>query len=287
MSDNIENNKNKVDEVEKLKNLPKEELEKLVLNSEEFKLVVEELEGEEYNDSEEDLNLRELVKNWDYIWAINEFFSIIWRFFKWSGEIWYEQFDNIWENIDFDSMEISEIENYIIYTKAKIQKSNSICRKLWYTKLLSNAKDSISKKNNPDADNIDLLIDNVEVGNILLLNKKKDNWVWTKLLRIYEDDNSMDFTHSVLVTEKNWELYITQATLNKEDWTWSGIEETPLKKYLENHKPAEILALKQPDYMKESSLNFAKEKIWLEYDNRACYIMMIIRNKILQYNISK
>jgi hypothetical protein len=72
-------------------------------------------------------------------------------------------------------MDVDKIKSYIIYLETKIKKSNTITRRLSYTKLLSNVKDSISRKKKADLDSTELLFSNIEPGNILLFNKTKDN----------------------------------------------------------------------------------------------------------------
>jgi hypothetical protein len=123
------------------------------------------------------------------------------------------------------------------------------------------------------------LADNVKPGQILLLNKKSDNSYWANLLRSYQSDNPVDFTHSVLVSEnKNGEIMIIHSTIKKESGEWSWVEEIPLKYYLKKHKPIDILALDQTSEMNKKSLEFAREKIGKWYDNKAAISTWLWKN---------
>jgi len=82
---------------------------------------------------------------------------------------------------------------------------------------MSDLKNCVSKLKNPEADQYDIILQNIHPGQILLLNKKADTSKGATLLREYEEDNIADFTHSVLVTEnENHELMIIHSTEHKE-----------------------------------------------------------------------
>jgi hypothetical protein len=102
-----------------------------------------------------------------------------------------------------------------------------------------------------------------------LLNKKSDTSSWANLLRSFEENNPVDYTHSVLVSQnEKWEPTIIHSTMHKESEMWAWVEEIPLKEYLEKYQPSDILVLDQEESMKQKSINFARSKLWKWYDTK-------------------
>lgn len=258
-----------------LQNAPKEDQEKiknLVLDTN-FLTEINKIKTEQwYEDPLQKEWIWELIKKWNYFGAIKEWFRLIWALFWWnSNNPWYEQFRETGKNITFSSMDINNLVSHIEYLQAEVKNTSGVKKKLHLTKILSDAKNTLMDKKNPNEQlkTYDRVCKEVKAGQIILLNKKSDTSSWANLLRSFEENNPVDYTHSVLVSQnEKWEPTIIHSTMHKESEMWAWVEEIPLKEYLEKYQPSDILVLDQEESMKQKSINFARSKLWKWYDTK-------------------
>lgn len=188
---------------------------------------------------------------------------------KWMAPSSNDAFKHTGENIDFANMSESNLKSNIWALENSIKSASSITRSLHLTNILSLAKNSLTQKEkNIDANNAYwLLASNVKVGDVLLINKRKDTSFGAQALRWFEENNPADYTHSILITGVNPVKFI-HSTWHKESWPWSGVEEVNLEYYFKKHKPSDVLVMKQHSPHKENSLKYAKERIGKWYDSK-------------------
>lgn len=288
-----EDQENDLEEQDAIKNNTKEKLntlKEIILDNEYFQEINKIKTDKKFDDPEKKENLAKLIEKWDYTWALNEWLRLILSLFSWDQGSWYQKFEETGKSINRSKMDNDNLVAHIKKLEEEIWTTNGITRKLHITKMLSDAKDTISIKKNPQDSNdkYNLLADNIKPGQILLLNDRSDNSSGANLLRSYEENNPIDFTHTVLVSEnKNGEIMITHSTMKKESSEWAWVEQIPLREYIQKHKPIDILALDQSEEMKQNCMKFAREQIGKWYDYKAALSTGLWKNWKLLWNVSE
>lgn len=91
---------------------------------------------------------------------------------------------------------------------------------MYSTAVLSRIKNQIYQRKQSNetlaSDPVKQCLAQCKPGQILLCNKHKDTSIGATLLRKYDSTNPADYTHSMLLTERNGELMAVHATQNKE-----------------------------------------------------------------------
>lgn len=219
-----------------------------------------------YTDPEFDFNLKEYILQKNYVRAFAETFRLIGSLFSGiqevSGVVKYEKFA---QQVDFSHMTNWQIKQSIVYLQYMMQQEKWLQRNLYLTKLLSNAQDQIYV--DQQFEPYQYLGVQLEVWDVLLMNKRWDSAMGANLLRGYEKENPIDFTHVVLVSEnKDGVIKCIHSTMHKETEEGSGVEEFLLSEYVQKYTPIDFLVLEQMDEMKQKTLDFAHAQIGKGYD---------------------
>lgn len=211
-------------------------------------------------------------KEWGKV--IMEFFSIIWRLFSSKNWIWYSEFNNIdIASLKLDEKNESELKWLINMFEKKIDDTSDIKKDLKFTYLLSNVKNKLLEKKDSVTDKEEQLKKNLEVWDVILLNKevgKKD--IWTKLLEAYDSNYDTDFWHAAIViaTDPLTVRHSTTETWKKSDKNWF-VEEAELNSYLDKCwcKWYDLLSLRPTEDVKNKILSYSEQNMWKWYDNNA------------------
>jgi len=180
----------------------------------------------DYNDTPQEPRISELLKKWDYVKAITRIFDFIGVvFWKWMAPSSHISFEKTASQINFEAMNIETLTATITTLQNDIKSASSITRSLHFTSLLSRAKDNLIKKEQPNIENdsYNLLKNNLQAGDILLINKRKDTSFGAQALRWFDMHNPADYTHSMLVSriDEDGTVWVTQSTQHKESGPWS------------------------------------------------------------------
>ena len=252
----------------------KQELKKLKLSIELDPTIqekIQEIEKSKNFDPEKEPELRDYIESWKRWKAVQEIFNIIWRFFKVDNETWFDEYDNL--DIDLNNKNNDEIQNIIDTLEEKINNTWDIKKDLKFTYLLSQAKNKILE-NWWVEDKKEQLKENIEVWDVILLNKKVDKADHgTKILKAYWKEYETDFTHSAIITNTD-PIKIRHATMSwstagLEKWMW--VEEVELKRYLKKSKVKsyDALILSPQQDIKDKIEAFSNKQIWKKYDLNA------------------
>lgn len=122
-------------------------------------------------------------------------------------------------------------------------------------------------------DKKELLKKNLEVWDIILLNKKvNDKDIWTKLLEAYDNNYDTDFGHAAIIISEN-PLIIRHSTRENsmesdKDWL---VEEVEIEVYLKkcNCSWYDLLLLRPSGELKDKILSFSGQNLWKSYDRNA------------------
>lgn len=219
---------------------------------------------------------KEYVKEWNIMWAVTEALDFIWDMFWsflstknwWTFTREYSNILNNLEDIDFQKMNKSEIEQQIKKLEIKKNSKSDINKKLSITYIISIFKEQLIKKSEPNIDKFWLLERNMTPWTVLLLNKKSKKTKKEKLkskagrlaLENYDDSLDVSFTHSVIVSHIN-PTKIIQSTMSKFWEKWSWVQEIPLKQYLLSYNSVDVLALDMPQENKDKALKYSNQKL--------------------------
>lgn len=236
-------------------------------------------EEEDFHITSEKLNI--YVKNKERGKAIKEIFNIIGRLFwekSWTGFKEFKTIEIEWENINITTLSKEKLEQYILYMKSNILKTQDIKKDLKFTYILSKIKNQLTKINEPwtTMSDYELFSKNIQPGSIILFNKKtKKRDIGADLLKAYDEDFDTDFIHSGIVSdiEKNWAINILHATTDDYQKSWGkwGIRKEPLKKYFERWwvESCDFLVLEPNENNRKKMLTYAQANIGKWYDNNA------------------
>lgn len=242
---------------------------------EELENVFRKIENTEDFDPNSEKVLKEYIQKWERFWAIKEIFKIIGRFFKVNNETWLSEFNDLSEDIkklDLENKTTNELNKIISDFEKQINKTWDIKKDLKLTYILSAVKDKKILKENPNLDKEGLLKNNLEIWDVILLNKKvKKLDSWSKALKAYDGKYDTDFVHSAIITSKD-PIYIRHSTTftAKKTGKWH-VEEVNLFDYLRNSwtESFDLLSLRPDENTKQKILEFSKNNLDKEYDNNA------------------
>ena len=265
-----EGNEELSDLFDDLWNLKDEILSEYNLEEEEKKIIWLILHGPAFQISEK---LRDFINHKKRWKAIFELFKVIWRLVSEKNEIWFNEFANLdIESLKLDKKGENKLKELIKMLEKMINSVWDIKKNLKFTYLLSAVKNKVLEKKDSITDGEELLKKNLEVWDIILLNKKVEKKdIWTRLLEAYDDNYDTDFWHAAIVILTD-PLNIRHSTAFASDGgkIWR-VEETLLRSYLERCKCLwyDLLALRPLKDIKDEILEFSKKNLWKDYDSNA------------------
>lgn len=214
----------------------------------------------------------------------NSIFEMTRQLFKKDERFWFSEFDDICEETENLLKWIENEENaLLILNNLKRQleydinvEKNVECR-LALCKILSIVKDKISLLNWVVNDPIELLKQNLKIWDIILINKKLNTFdIWSDALKFFDEKFLTDFTHVLIFIwfDENWNIMVRHSTTETERLHKIWVEETSFLSYLFDSdrcdaKYCDILVLRPIPEIRQSILDFSKDKIWCWYDSKA------------------
>lgn len=213
----------------------------------------------------------------------NSIFEMTRQLFKKDERFWFSEFDDICEEAENLLKWIENEENaLLILNNLKRQleydinvEKNVECR-LALCKILSIVKDKISLLNWVVNDPIELLKQNLRVWDIILINKKLNTFdIWSDALKFFDEKFLTDFTHVLIFIwfDENWNIMVRHSTTETERLHKIWVEETSFLSYLFDSdrcdaEYCDILVLRPIPEIRQSILDFSKDKIWSWYDSK-------------------
>ena len=246
-----------------------------IKTEEDLKKVFKKIEDSESFDPNSEKVLKDYIENKERFWAIKEIFNILWRLFKINNTTWFSEFSNLSgyiRNLDLDNKTIEELSSMIKEFEAQIEKTWDIKKDLKLTYILSEIKNKKLLKEDPNLDKKELLQKNLEIGDVILLNKKVDKLdIWSKALKAYDKKYETDFTHSAIIIATDPVKIRHSTTFTQKKVGKGHVEEVDLYSYLKQSwtKSFDLLALRPDENTKQKILEFSKSNLWKEYDNNA------------------
>lgn len=218
--------------------------------------------------------LNDYIEKKEWWKVIKEIFSIIWRLFSSKNWIWYSEFNNIdLASLNLDEKNEAELRGLINLFEKKIDDTSDLKKDLKFTYLLSSVKNKLLEKKDSVTDKEEQLKRNLEIWDVILLNKevsRKD--IWTKLLEAYDSNYDTDFWHAAIVvaTDPLTVRHSTTETWKKSDKNWF-VEEAELNSYLTKCgcKWYDLLSLRPTEDVKNKILSYSEQNMWKWYDNNA------------------
>lgn len=175
-------------------------------------------------------------------------------------------------SVDFDKMDDTQLQEQIDRLQAKVKQSwLSVNQKLRFAYALSRAKDAKIKKEKSDTKSFDALAQNIQAGDVLLMNKDADTSGIVDGLKSKVANDGLQltsnsiWTHTVIVTKVSGNnIEITHASgkamkVVKED----------LQSYLEWYTATDICVLQQPPESRQKSIDVAYSLLDKPYDNKS------------------
>jgi len=246
-----------------------------IKTEEDLKKVFKKIEDSESFDPNSEKVLKDYIENKERFWAIKEIFNILWRLFKINNTTWFSEFSNLSgdiRNLDLDNKTIEELSSMIKEFETQIEKTWDIKKDLKLTYILSEIKNKKLLNEDPNLDKKELLQKNLEIGDVILLNKKVDKLdIWSKALKAYDKKYDTDFTHSAIIIATD-PIKIRHSTTFTQKKVGKGhVEEVDLYSYLKQSwtKSFDLLALRPDENTKQKILEFSESNLWKEYDNNA------------------
>lgn len=244
-----------------------------IKTEEDLKKVFKKIEDSESFDPNSEKVLKDYIENKERFWAIKEIFNILWRLFKINNTTWFSEFSNLSGDIrNLDNKTIEELSSMIKEFETQIEKTWDIKKDLKLTYILSEIKNKKLLNEDPNLDKKELLQKNLEIGDVILLNKKVDKLdIWSKALKAYDKKYDTDFTHSAIIIATD-PIKIRHSTTFTQKKVGKGhVEEVDLYSYLKQSwtKSFDLLALRPDENTKQKILEFSESNLWKEYDNNA------------------
>ncbi len=205
--------------------------------------------------------------------AFFEVFKVIWRLISEKNEIWFSEFNNLdVESLKLDEKDEIYLTNLMNLFEKMINNVSDIKKCLNFTYLLSEIKNKILERSIWTTDKEKLLKQNLEVWDIILLNKKVEKKdIWTKLLEAYDNDYRTDFWHAAIIISVDYLKIRHSTTFSSDNSKIWHVEDTMLNSYLKRCKCLwyDLLSLRPPKDIKNRILSFSEQNLWKDYDNRA------------------
>lgn len=246
-----------------------------IKTEEDLKKVFKKIEDSESFDPNSEKVLKDYIENKERFWAIKEIFNILWRLFKINNTTWFSEFSNLSgdiRNLDLDNKTIEELSSMIKEFETQIEKTWDIKKDLKLTYILSEIKNKKLLNEDPNLDKKELLQKNLEIGDVILLNKKVDKLdIWSKALKAYDKKYETDFTHSAIIIATDPVKIRHSTTFTQKKVGKGHVEEVDLYSYLKQSwtKSFDLLALRPDENTKQKILEFSESNLWKEYDNNA------------------
>ena len=214
----------------------------------------------------------------------NNVFQMTWQLLHNDKRFWFHEFDSIWKEITeiLDEIEIKDgclslLDDFQKQIEFEIlREQNAECR-LALTYIVSKIKDRKDKINGTDVEQSELLKKNLKIWDVLLINKKvKIADIGSQALKFYDEKYLTDFTHVLIFIwfDEKWNIMVRHSTTETEKFHKIWVEETTLESYLFDSdrcdaKCCDILVLRPIPEIRQSILDFSKDKIWCWYDSKA------------------
>jgi len=220
----------------------------------------------------------------------NNIFQMIYQLFKKDDRYWFPEFDDISEEVEASLEWIENEENaLLILNNLKKQLEYDInveksieCRKA-LTKALSIVKDKMCILNWVVNNPIELLKQNLKVWDIILINKSlKDFDIWSDALKFYDEKYLTDFTHMLIFIwfDEEWNIMVRHSTTETERLHKIWVEETSFLSYLLdpdrcNANWCDVIILRPIPEIRQSILDFSKDRIWCWYDSKVALMQWL------------
>lgn len=213
----------------------------------------------------------------------NNVFQMTWQLLHKDKRFWFHEFDSIWKGITEILDEIETREDCLLLLD-DLQKQiefeiliekNAECRQA-LTKILSIVKDKKNILNWVVNDPIELLKQNLKVWDIILINKKLKAFdIWSAALKFFDEKYLTDFTHVLIFIwfDEYWNIMVRHSTTETERLHKIWVEETLFLSYLFDSDRCDanwcdILVLRPIPEIRQSILDFSRDKIWCWYDDK-------------------
>lgn len=216
--------------------------------------------------------LRDFINQKRWGKAIFELFKIIWRLISSDNQIWFSEFSNLdVKSLNLDKKTKLQLKTLIKLLEKAINNVSDIKKKLKFTYLLSAVKNKYLERRDSVIDGEELLKKNLEIWDIVLLNKKvgiKD--LWTKLLEAYDDNYDTDFWHAAIVISVD-PIWVRHSTFFVPDGGKWRVYDSPLNWYLLSCHCSwyDLLSLRPPKKIKDKIMAFSEKNLWKKYDSNA------------------
>jgi len=177
-------------------------------------------------------------------------------------------------NVDFDKMDETQLQEQIDRLQSKVKQSwLSVNQRLRFAYTLSRAKDAKIKKEQPAMKPFEALAQNIQVGDVLLMNKDGDSSGIVDGLKskvandwLQITSNSI-WTHTVMVTKVSGnDIEITHASWRNEDMK---VVKEDLHAYTKKYKAMDICVLQQPPESRAKSVEYAYSLLGKPYDQKS------------------
>ena len=253
-----------------LQNLRDNILSEYDLGEVEKKLIRLILSGPRFQISEKLRDFINQKKRWK---ALFELFRVIWRLISEKNEIGFGEFSNLnIRDLNLDEKDEEQLNNFMKIFEKMINSNSDIKKNLKFVYLLSAIKNKLLEKTTWTIDKEELLKQNLEVWDIILLNKKVEKKdIWTRLLEAYDDNYDTDFWHAAIIISVD-PIGIRHATaFSSDDSGIWRVEETLFNSYLDRCKCLwyDLLSLRPPKEIKDRIMAFSKNNLWKDYDSNA------------------
>lgn len=213
----------------------------------------------------------------------NNVFQMTWQLLHNDKRFWFHEFDSIWKEITeiLDEIEtkdgrLSLLDDFQKQIEFEIlREQNAECR-LALTYIVSKIKDRKDKINGTDVGQSELLKKNLKIWDVLLINKKvKIADIGSQALKFYDEKYLTDFTHVLIFIwfDEKWNIMVRHSTTETEKFHKIWVEETTLESYVFDSDRCDadwydVLILRPSFDIKQSILNFSKDKVWCWYDSK-------------------
>lgn len=220
-------------------------------------------------------NIKELLQRGEIMKAIEIGFNALWATIFWDqhSQLFFSQFQEIATSLQAEKLkEKSDAELNFLREQFELHSStaSSTKRRIAYTKALSIIKDEQKSRHQPELKFEEKLAQEIEVGSVLLLNKK-DAGFGGKLLQNLSDED-VDMTHVIVITQKWPPLRFAHSTGQKfSNPNTGGVEsDISLLEYLQQY-PADIIVTTPPEEKRKKALErvkmLASQQDQLSYSN--------------------
>lgn len=214
----------------------------------------------------------------------NSIFEMTRQLFTKDERLWFPEFYDIRDETEKLLKWIENEENCSLILNNLIRQleydisveKNAECRQA-LTNILSIVKDKKNILNWVVNDPIELLKQNLKVWDIILINKKLKAFdIWSAALKFFDEKYLTDFTHVLIFIwfDEDWNIMVRHSTTETERLHKIWVEETSFLSYLFDSDRCDanwcdVLVLRPIPEIRQSILDFSKDKILCWYDSKA------------------